>query len=189
MQVPLQLTFRNVRKTDSIESLINDKVAKLEKVCDYINSCRVVVEKPQKHQLSGNPFRIRISMTVPPGHEIVVERKSGEGEMHDVLTKVIRDAFDAANRQLKELMERQRQDVKTHPEQQASAVVSKLFPKEGYGFLQTVEGREIYFHRNSVIHNDFDRLEIGTGVRFVQEVGENGLQATTVQIVDKPGSR
>jgi len=39
------------------------------------------------------------------------------------------------------------------------------------------------------LNDDFDRLEIGTGVRFVEEPGEEGPQASTVQIVDKPGSR
>jgi cold shock CspA family protein len=67
--------------------------------------------------------------------------------------------------------------------------VYKLFPEEGYGFLKTPDGREIYFHRNSVLNNEYDRLEIGTGVRFVAEVGEKGLQASTVLVVDKPGVR
>lgn len=59
-----------------------------------------------------------------------------------------------------------------------------------YGFLRTLDtGREIYFHRNSVSDRDFERLEVGTGVQFAEEEGEMGPQATTVQIVDKPGAR
>jgi cold shock CspA family protein len=69
------------------------------------------------------------------------------------------------------------------------AVVTKLFRDEGYGFIKTREGRDIYFHRNSVLHHDFDRLTIGTAVRFEEEEGEKGPQATSVQVVDKPGSQ
>ncbi|RJP81050.1 MAG: HPF/RaiA family ribosome-associated protein [Candidatus Zixiibacteriota bacterium] len=189
MQIPLELSFRNVPKTDAIEALIREKVAKLEQVCDYINSCRVAVEKPQSHQNSGNVYRVRLGITVPPGHEIVVTREPGNNQMHRPLSSVIREAFSAARRQLKELVNRQRMEVKSHPQQEAQAIVIRLFPEEGYGFVQTIDGLEIYFHRNSVINHDFERLQVGTGVRYVAVEGEEGLQATTIQIVNKPGVR
>jgi cold shock CspA family protein len=68
------------------------------------------------------------------------------------------------------------------------AIVTKLFPEQGYGFIKTIDdGREIYFHQNSLINDDFERLEIGTGVQFSETLGEMGPQATTVHIVNKPG--
>lgn len=187
MQVPLEITFRGVQKTTAIEDLIRRKADNLEKVCNHLVSCRIAVEKPQKHQRMGNPFRVRIDLRVPPGHEIVIKRESSEGDLHDELTKVLHNAFEAARRQLQELVRRQRAEVKTHAEEQNMAFVVRLFPEQGYGFLKTPNDREIYFHRNSVLHNDFDRLEIGTGVRFVEELGEKGAQASTVQIINKPG--
>jgi cold shock CspA family protein len=64
-------------------------------------------------------------------------------------------------------------------------MVSKLFTEEGYGFLQdTSTGREVYFHRNSVTNDDFERLKVGSGVRFKETTGEMGPQATTVQLLD-----
>ncbi len=188
MQVPLELTFRNVKNDENIRTLVADKLSRLEKICDYMTSCRVIIDKPQEHQKSGNPFRVRLDISIPHGHEIVVTRESGEGDMHVPLTRVVRDAFDAARRQVQELVERQRNEMKSHPEQIAGAVVAQLFPDEGYGFLRTIDSREIYFHRNSVVDNDFGRLKIGTGVRFVEEIGDNGPQASTVQIVDKPAA-
>ena len=126
-------------------------------------------------------------MTVPPGHELVVKREPSKGDMHDPLGIVIKHAFTSAARQLRKLVELQRGTVKTHPDQQVTAVVHKLFPQEGYGFLRTVDTQdEVYFHRNSVLHDDFNRLAIGMGVRYVAEDGEKGLQATSVQIVDTP---
>ncbi len=66
-------------------------------------------------------------------------------------------------------------------------MVVRLFREEGYGFLRALDGREIYFHRNAVLNDDFDRLVVGAGVRFDEGLGEEGPQASTVQIVDKPG--
>ncbi len=187
MQIPFDLTFRNVERTEPIESMIRDKVAKLEKICNYMILCKVAVERDQEHQRTGNPYRVRIDIVVPPGHEIVARRESSRGDMHDPLTTVIRDAFDAARRQLIEIVERQRADAKKHPRQIVEALVVKLVPDEGYGFIRDTTGREIYFHRNSVLHDDYDRLIIGTGVRFVEEEGEEGPQATSVQIIEKMG--
>lgn len=189
MQKPLELTFRNMPQSRAMTELVYEKVEKLEKLCDYITSCRVVVDKPQAHQQSGNPFQVLIQVRIPPGHDLVVRREPNENAMHDNLGTVLRDAFDALQRQVKGIVQRQHDRVKVHPQQEASAVVLELEDGEGYGFLETVDGRRIYFHRNSVLHNDFERLEIGTGVRFMEEMGESGPQATTVQIVDKPGAR
>jgi cold shock CspA family protein len=72
-------------------------------------------------------------------------------------------------------------------ETDTTALVTKLFRKQDYGCLKTLVGEEIYFHRNSVLHGDFDRLEVGTGMRFEVIESEEELRATTVQIVDKPG--
>jgi cold shock CspA family protein len=189
MQIPLEITYRGVEKTEAIEELIRRKARKLERICNHITSARVAVESSQKHQRSGSPYRVRIYLSVPPGHELVVKREENKGHVHEQLPTIVRAAFDAAERQLKELVEKQRGEVKSHPEQERMALVDKLFPEEGYGFLKTVDGRGLYFHRNSVLSDNFDRLEIGTGVRYVEAMGEKGPQASTVQIVDKPGAR
>ena len=190
MQVPLEISYRNINKTDEIDQLISDKVESLERVHDHITSCRIAIEKTQQHQRQGTPYRIRIAITVPPGHEIVVKREPSKGILHRKLSAVIRDAFSAARRQLKELEKKQRGAVKVHTDNNHSkGFIKSLFPFEGYGFISTIDNRQIYFHENSVLHNDFKRLEIGTGVRYVEEMGDQGPQASTVQIVDKPGSR
>lgn len=189
MQLPLEVSYRNIDKTESLEALIREKVSKLEDVCDHISSCRIAVEKPHDHPRSGSPYRVRIDLRVPPSHELAVDKSPGEGTQYTPLETVIREAFDAARRQLAELNERQHRQIKHHEDQSMGAIVTKLFPEEDYGFIKTFDEREIYFHRNSVLHDDFDRLELGTGVRLMFEEGDKGPQATTVQIVNKPGAR
>ena len=108
MQIPLQITIRDVDHSDALEARIRSKVDKLEEFTKHIMSCRVVVEVPHKHHHQGKQFNVRIDIGVP-GHEIAVNRDHAE----DVYVAV-RDAFDAAKRQLEDYARKIRGDVKMH---------------------------------------------------------------------------
>ena len=186
MQVPVEITFKDIEKTPDLEDFINIRIAKLEKICSYMISCRVTVERPQKHPDTGNPYRVRIDIKVPPAHEIVAKHTASQPDMHDPLSVIINKTFQAAERQLRELTKKQHGLIKTHPQQQVMGIVQKLFIEDGYGFIRTIDtSDEIYFHKNSVLHNDFDKIKVGTGVRFVSEIGDKGPQASSVEIIDK----
>lgn len=163
MQVPLEVTYRDVPKTDAVEALVQEKIARLERVCDHISSCHIAIEKAHDRPSSGSPYRVRIDLRVPPGHELVADQNPGEGTQYEPLEAVIRDAFEAAERQLKELNERQHDQVKTHPTQSVTGIVTQIFPEGDYGFLKTLEGQEVYFHRNR-----FSRMTL-TALRLVLE--------------------
>ncbi len=187
MQVPLEIQYKGGPNPLWIEDLVREKVDKLERFCDHIIQCRVAVERPNATADTGNPYRILIDLTVPPDHEVVVDKRPREGGPKRELRSVLIDAFETAERQVKELAERQRGEVKTHAE--PIAFVERKLSDEGYGFLRTSDGREVYFHEHAVLDHDFERLEVGTQVRFAEEMGEKGPQATSVQIIDKPGHR
>lgn len=189
MRVPLELTFRDMEKTEELETLIREKVARLDRFANNLISCRIAVECPKKSLQNGNPYRVRIDLRVPPNQEIVIRREPGEGDRHDPLQVVLKELFHIAEHKLSQLTARERGDVKVHPAQETQAYVVRLFREAGYGFIKGSDGFDYYFHRNSVLNGDFDRLEIGTGVRFAAEEGEKGPQASSVQIVDKPGVR
>jgi cold shock CspA family protein/ribosome-associated translation inhibitor RaiA len=176
MEIPLQITAHDFQLNPVIESEIRDKAAKLDTYYARITRCRVVLEAPVGHHRRGGPFNVRIDVTVP-GSELVVNRQEDED-----LTVAIRNAFDAMRRRLEDYVRLQRGDIKTHEEPLLNGRVTKLFPQEGYGFLETSDGREIYFHSHSVLEPGFERLTIGTEVRFVEEYGQKGAQASTVHI-------
>ncbi len=175
MKIPLQITARNFDLTETIEDAIRKKAQKLDLFYDQIMRCRVLVEAPHWHQHKGVLFNTRIEITVPGG-EIVINR-----EPHEELYVSIGDAFHAAQRQIEDYTRQQRGDVKHH-EETPRAIVSTLFPERGYGFLTTIDGREFYFHKNSVLGDKFKDLKIGMKVRFVEELGEKGPQASTVKV-------
>jgi len=205
MKIPVQITFRNVEPSEMVEKWIRDEATRLETFYSEIIGCRVTVEMPHRHQRRGGLYHIRIDLTVPGG-ELVIKRhpnlsartrQMGDTEMtkhlevnapHKDLRMSVNDAFKAATRRLRDYARRQRGDVKTH-ESVPVARVNRLLEDEGYGFLITDDGREIYFHKSSVLHGGFRRLRVGTEVTFVDEEGEKGPQASTVRIVSSSGVR
>ena len=189
MQIPPEITYRNLEKTAKIDSLIQEKIAKLEQFCDYMNSCRVVIEKAHDHPSSGSPYKVSIDITIPHGRELAVNHNPDKGKQYPPLEAVIRDAFEAARRQLISITTEQKGERKIHPEQQVGAVITKLFKEQDYGFIKAVDtGKEIYFHRNSIANREFDQLTVGNGVRYTETMGEMGPQASTVHILDGQSS-
>ncbi len=183
MQIPLQISFRDVDPSEAVESKIRERAAKLDRYYERIMSCRVVVEAPHRRHHQGRLYHVRVDLTVPQG-ELVVSREPVENHAHEDVYVAIRDAFDAAQRRLADYARRQRGDVKMR-EAPPTDRVSKLFPTEGYGFIATSDGREVYFHRNSVLNDAFGRLEVGCEVQYVEEQGEKGPQASTVRLMNK----
>ena len=197
MILPVQTTFRNMDGSAAVAARVQEEANKLEKYFDRITSCRVIVEAPHRHHRRGGLFHIRIELRVP-NKELVVaheptlkheERRDWhkhlevEGPHKDVYV-AIRDAFKAIRRQLKDYVRCLRHDVKTHCPA-GRAKVLKLFPKEGYGFIETPDGREIYFHRNSVLNSAFEHIEIGAEVIFSEQAGDKGPHATSIRFTGK----
>jgi len=197
-------------RSEVVEAHIREAAQKLDEFCDEIMGCRVLVETPHQHHRKGKLYHVRIDLTVP-GAEFVIKRaprlvtdrpsrfrKAPEDveleesrelskyAAHDEIQLSIRDAFDAARRKLQDYARRRRGVLKLH-EGSPHARVAKLFPDEGFGFLETADGREIYFHQNSVLDSGFNGLKIGTEVHFVEELGEKGPQASTVTPVSHHG--
>ncbi len=175
MRLPLQVTFRNIPSSEAIEANIAEKASKLDKFYDRIMSCRVVVDSTQKRRHQGKLYGVKIAITVPR-KELAVTREENE----DVYV-AIRDAFDHAGRRLEEHARRERGDVKAHQEPQVGRI-DRIFEAEDYGFIRTAGEREIYFHRNSVLNEEFGRLKIGAEVSFLEEQGKEGPQAVRVAL-------
>lgn len=174
MILPLQITARDIELTEAIKTSIREHAQKLDKFYEKLISCRIIVEAIPKRSL----YNVHVDMTVP-GKELVVRR-----EPNTDLYLAIRDAFNAAQRELEDFARLQRGDVKRH-EGLPHARISALFPDRGYGFLTTYEGREIYFHAHSILNHDFDKLEVGMEVRFSEEMGEKGPQASSLRVIGK----
>jgi ribosomal subunit interface protein len=100
MQIPLEISYKNMEKSDAVEARIREKAEKkFERYAGVITSCRVIVEAPNRHHAHGSCFDVRIDIHVP-GEELVVTRNGSNNPAHTDVYVAIRDAFDAAGRQL-----------------------------------------------------------------------------------------
>ncbi len=183
MQLPLQITFRNMEASPAMEGLIREKAAKLDRYHNHIMSCRVMVEARHRHRHKGVIYHVRLDITVP-GKEIVISREPELDHAHEDVYVAIRDAFDAARRRLEDAARKERSEIK-HREVPPHGRIQSLNPQRGYGYIFTSEGREVYFHRNAVMNGDFERLEAGSEVRFHLEETSEGPRATSVYLVGK----
>jgi cold shock CspA family protein len=184
MQVPLQITFRNMESSEALEADIRKWVDKMERYHPDLISCRVVVEAPLQHHRKGGLFKVRIDMGCPKGKWEINREPAAQNQAHQDVYVAVRDAFKAAGRKLEGHVDRRKGKVKLHEDAQHGRI-THLSPMEDYGLITTVNEQEIYFHRNSILNADLDSLDIGTEVHFRVEEGDKGPQASSVKVVEK----
>ncbi len=185
MQTALQLRWHNLDPSEAVAAHVRDEIDRLERFWDRITGCTVTLEAPSRHHRhSGAQYRVRIELLVPGGR-LVVARHPPKTWTHADLYLTVKAAFREAQRQLADHVRRLDLRVKAHAAP-AVATVSRIMPADGYGFLRTPDDREIYFHERSVLGGRFRALGIGSEVRFVEEAGDEGPQASTVTPLRAP---
>lgn len=113
MNVPLEIVFHHVDRSEALETAIRERAAKLEEFANDIVSCRVTVEGPHKHHRHGNLFAVRVDLRIA-GSEIVASRDPSKNKTHADAYVALRDAFRAARRQLQDRVRMRRGDTKRH---------------------------------------------------------------------------
>lgn len=183
MEIPLELAFDGVESTGSLEAEIHERVAKLDALFDRLITCRVRVFTPHRQHRTGNVPEVHIELSVP-GHNLMVSHAPHHPEDHAAKAwtplTAIHDAFDIAERRLKDHKEQISGEVKTH-DVELLGQISQLFPQQEYGFLLTNTGNQLYFHRNSLLSVELDQLRIGDPVHYVEAMGDTGPTAKKVR--------
>jgi ribosome-associated translation inhibitor RaiA/cold shock CspA family protein len=188
MQIPLEIAFHNCKKEEWAEDEIRDHVARLEEIYDRLISCRVRVDQRANNANKTIPPVVRIEIAVPGRKDIVVahepDRLQKRYQTPD-LHNAINEAFRIAERQLSEYKEQLKDYTNVAQHEAANEFlgqVAELPPGEEFGFLMTKEGGLLYFHRNSLLSGDFDKLRRGQEVYYVEDVGDTGPIATKVRV-------
>ena len=192
MQVPPQITFKEIDHSDFIEAAITKKIDHLERIHGRITSCNVRVRAPHKRQRKGTHYIIEIDVVTPTG-DVHIGREPGNNFAHEDVYVSIRDAFNAAERKLRKMKE----EVVGRPEVLVSPLQGKietLNTDEGFGHIATTDNRLIYFHRNAVVNGEFEDLQVGDTVELSvdHKDADEGPHASMVRMisgqkfVDKP---
>jgi cold shock CspA family protein/ribosome-associated translation inhibitor RaiA len=188
MQTPVEIDFQGMEARPDIRTAITKHVADLEQRFGRVTAGRVVLKAPGGHHRTGGLYEVNIRLALPDGREVNVDRTAKADERHSDLPFAINDAFKRARRQLQDNARELQGQVKHH-EGPAIGTVVRLDPSGEFGFLESSDGQEIYFHRNSVLEGAFPHLAIGTRVTFAEEAGEKGPQASTVKVMGKHSLR
>jgi ribosomal subunit interface protein len=184
MQRPLEIAFRDLDPSDFIRNRVEERVDRLERFHPHIIGCRVVVEASHRSAEGHNPpIGISVEVDVPARPRIIAKDTEEQRAMKGDHLAAINRAFEAIERQLDEMKNKQRGEVKHHENAGQTGSVVRLFPEQDHGFIEIAGGPELYFARNVVINGGFDQLKVGTMVQVTQATGEGpmGPQASSVE--------
>ena len=175
MKQPLEVRFLGMEPSEAVEAAARDKAAKLDHFCRDLMSCRVTIELLHKHKHQGQPFGVRIDVTLP-GHELSVDRVQ-----HEDVYVALRDAFDDMRRQVEDAVRRTRGQEKAHAVPLHGEVV-RFDVADRCGFIRTADDDEYWFGPENLADVPFDHLELGAEVQFVPEVAAEGRQAKRISL-------
>jgi ribosome-associated translation inhibitor RaiA len=186
MQEEPEITFKNISVSPTLEARIRERINRLERFHHGIIGCRVVVEEPHRSAGSAkNPLALTLEVEIP-GNLLA---SSGEEEIRaakDDTGNLVTRVFEAMERQLETAVARDKRQVKAHTAAHEIGRVTRLFPGQGYGFVQVGEGPELYFTEN-VLHNlRMEDLEEGTQV-VVSRAHEDGPMGPLANAVRRLG--
>ena len=187
MQIQPEIAFHNIDSSEDAETMIQDHIARLERIYDRMTSCRVRVDQRNQNQTRSIPPVVRIEISVPGHKDIVVahepdhlQRKFQAPDLHNA----IHEAFRIAEQRLSKFKDKLTDKTSEQTHEAALEFVgqvAELQPDQDFGFLLTKEGGLLYFHRNSVLTGNFDELRRGDDVTYVEEMGDTGPTASKVR--------
>ena len=99
MQTDLNLTFRQLSPSSSVQARVREALEHLERFYGRITGCRVVIGAPDGHRTKGAPFTVKVDLTLP-GHRLCVDTGRVENPRHTDVYVAVHDAFDTLRRQL-----------------------------------------------------------------------------------------
>lgn len=194
MQTPVEIDFQDLQANEQLHACVTRNISTLEQRFGRITACRVVIRGPSERHRKGGAFDVSIRLSLPQGREVDIGRS--EGRIKDAETDnrlldpvvAVNDAFKRARRRLQDQARRMQGNVKAH-DGPPIATVARYDDAGGFGFLETSDGREVYFHKNSILDGGIRNVAPGTRVTFFEEMGDKGPQASTVRVLGKHAMR
>ena len=191
LQVPLEIAFHNIESSRWAEQEIRARVSELERIYHRLASCRVRIDQRAKNLTGTIPPVVHIELGIPGRGDIVVSHEPDHllrKYRHPDLHKAINEAFRIAERRLLDIKELRGDQGRGPPhdsESRSLGQVAEVTPEQDFGFLMTKEGGLLYFHRNSMLSGDFEKLRQGDEVYYVEDTGDTGPTAVKVRVKER----
>jgi len=142
-----------------------------------------VLRGPGDRHRTGGQYQVSIRLALPDGREVNIARTPKQDERYADLTFAVDNAFKRARRRLQDQSRLMQGQTKQHENRPIGTVI-RIDPSGEFGFIESADGQEVYFNCNSVL-DGASNIVPGTRVSYVEEIGEKGPQASTVEILGK----
>ncbi|MBS4083136.1 MAG: HPF/RaiA family ribosome-associated protein [Rhizobiales bacterium] len=187
MQAAVEISYRNVEKSQAADDSIRAHVAYLERIYDRITACRVWVDNRADTLHDEILPAVSIELQIPGFTNLVVAHDPADTDQNfqsPDLNNAIYKAFRLAERRLLDLKQIRQTNERIAHETDLSFLgqIAEIYPLEDYGYLLNKEGALVYFHRNALVSGDFDYLVRGMDAYYVEEAGSAGPLAKKVWV-------
>jgi ribosome-associated translation inhibitor RaiA len=186
MERDLQIAFKNVESSDSLEALIRDRVGRLQRFHHNITGARVVVEVPHRSaEGSKPPLGIAVEIDVPGRAPVIAKGEQERRETKGDSTAIVNRVFEAVERQLEQISAIRKGEVKQHGSAGDTGVVVRIFPDQAYGFIEVKDSPDLYFSRDVCGNGSFEEIKVGSIVHVTRASSEGpmGPQASSVKLL------
>ena len=183
METPLQLEIEGFEPSTHLRQVIENNVTKLEHHYGRMTACRVVIRAPDAHHRLGEPYFVTVRIALPGHRDVSVKPPPRSRDRRQAgVNFAVNDAFRRADRQLRDHASKLKETQDRHVSKPHGKVL-RIDTDRNFGYLESEDGREIYFHENSVLDGKFRQLVPGSRVSFHEEEGDKGPQASNVCVV------
>ena len=183
MQIEPIISYQNLDHSPVVEDLVRERIMALEKRYDRIIGCEVTLYASQKRKRHGRVLGVTLNLRLP-GPDLSISREVAQGSAQEDLMLAVNRVFSAVDKTIKKRKKMMGGiEVKHHPAVLHGEIV-ELESELGHGWVRGDDGRLVYFQRDSLTSNNWDRLKTGTRLRFREMQGDKGPYATAVTLAD-----
>jgi hypothetical protein len=175
-----------VESSNSLETLIRERVERLQRFHPNITGARVVVEVPHRSAEGAKPpLGIAVEIDIPGRGPVVAKGNQERREVKGDSSAIVNRVFEAAERQLEQITAIRKGEVKQHGSAGDTGVVVRLFPDQNYGFIEVKDSPDLYFSRDVCGNGAFEEIKIGSIVHVTRATNEGpmGPQASSVKLM------
>ncbi|MFA5898397.1 MAG: HPF/RaiA family ribosome-associated protein [Hyphomicrobium sp.] len=186
MERALQIAFKNVESSDSLDALIRERVERLQRFHPNITGARVVVEIPHRSPEGAKPpLGIAVEIDIPGRGPVVAKGEEERRAVKGDHTPIVNRVFEAAERQLEQIAAIRKGEVKLHGSAGDTGVVVRMFPDQHYGFIEVKDSPDLYFTREVCGNGSFEDIKVGALVHVTRAPAEGpmGPQASSVKLM------
>ncbi|WFU39706.1 HPF/RaiA family ribosome-associated protein [Bradyrhizobium sp. CB82] len=179
-----QIAFENLAPPPGLQAAIERHISELEQLYGRATVGRITVRGSGDRREPDSQYHVSIRLALPNGSEVDIGWRSEGGEQYTDLSSAVDDAFNRVRSHLREHENLIGSGRIASREAETVGTVVRIDPGRQFGFLKSATNQEIYFSSISILGAGAE-IAVGARVSYIEELGEDGLQAIAVKVLGK----